>query len=353
MKKKIIIFSTALVILACVIVMALLGFKLVDTIMYSSFYDVANDEFYIPGLLDGFVPQGFEYMENKRVFLACGYMSDEGEPSRIYVIDEDGEEFYYTELYESVTSVPYTGHTGGIAYFDDYVYITGDKGIDVFDLNSILDKTVEIAPKLGTIDTSAFKMDPAFCFVYDDQLYVGSFHNGEEYKDPEEHKINIEGRDNNNATMLSFPLRVSQKTNYCVEKTPSALYSIPNKVQGVCIVPEVRDNSGKVLESAKMVLSTSYGMSASNIYVHDIDKIEGSTYGASISKEMIGVSIPLYVVDQQTLVNSLEAPPMSEEIVYLDGKIWIMNESASSKYIFGKFTTGNTLFSVNYPFPKD
>ena len=68
---------------------------------------------------------------------------------------------------------------------------------------------------------------------------------------------------------------------------------------------------------------------------------------------MIGVSVPLYVIDSKTLVDTIEAPPMAEEIVYLDGKIWIMNESASNKYIFGKFTTGNTLFSVNYPFPKD
>ena len=349
MKKKIIIFSTVLVILACVIVMALLGFKLVDTIMYSSFYDIANDEFYIPDLLDGFVPQGFDYMESERVFLACGYMSDEDEASRIYVIDEDGEEYYYTELAESVTSKPYTGHTGGIAYFGDYVYITGSDGVDVFDLNAILDKSVQVAPKLGTVDMSAYKMDPAFCFIYNEELYVGSFHDGESYKDPEEHKIDIDGRDKNNATMLSFPLRAGDKSTYCVATTPNAIYSIPDMAQGACVIPEVLDNNGKVLESAKLVLSTSYGMSASNIYIHDIKKIEENTYPATISKEMIGVSVPLYVIDSQTLVDTIEAPPMAEEIVYLDGKIWIMNESASNKYIFGKFTTGNTLFSVNYP----
>ena len=32
---------------------------------------------------------------------------------------------------------------------------------------------------------------------------------------------------------------------------------------------------------------------------------------------------------------------MAEELVYKDGKVYIMNESASSKYIFGKFTSGN------------
>ena len=339
MKKKIIIFSTVLVILACLVALALLGFKLVDTIMYGSFYNIANDEFYIPGLMEGFVPQGFDYIESERVFLACGYMDSDDEPSRIYVIDEDGEEFYYTELTDSVTSVPYMGHTGGIAYFGDYVYITGSDGIDVFDLNVILDKSVKTAQRLGTVDTSRFGMDPAFCFVYDEQLYVGSFHDGESYKDPEKHKINIDGRDNNNATMLSFPLRPGFVANYCVSTEPNALYSIPDKVQGVCMVGD-----------DKIALSTSYGMSASNIYVHDVKKIEENTYNAQLSKNMIGVSVPLYIIDSKTLVDTVEAPPMAEEIIYLDGKIWIMNESASSKYIFGKFTTGNTLFSFEYPF---
>ena len=66
MKKKIIILSTVLVILAAVLVVALLCFKLVDTIKYSSFYDIAENEFYIPDLMDGYVPQGFEYMEKER-----------------------------------------------------------------------------------------------------------------------------------------------------------------------------------------------------------------------------------------------------------------------------------------------
>ena len=63
------------------------------------------------------------------------------------------------------------------------------------------------------------------------------------------------------------------------------------------------------------------------------------------------MDVPLYYEDSASLVESdtVEAPPMSEEIVYLDGKIWIMNESACNKYIFGKLTTGNYLYSVEYP----
>lgn len=341
MKKKIIIISTVLVVAAAVLVVALLCFKLVDSIMYSSFYDVAEDEFYIPDLMDGYVPQGFEYMKEEKVFLSCGYMSNEEDASRVYVIDRDGEEYYYTELVTDLLK-PYTGHTGGIAYYGEYVYITGDEGIDVFSLEDILTKSTEKAPKLGTVNTKDFGVDPAYCFIYDDQLYTGNFHNGENYVAPESQKLNIEGRDKNNAVMLCFDLHTQQyRNNYYVSQTPVALYSMPDKVQGVCVI-----------EGQGIAISASYGMSASNIYVHKMDKVKEITY--PYAEAMIGVkNIPLYVIDSKTLDSQLEAPPMSEEIIYLDGKIWIMNESASNAYIFGKFTTGNYLYSVEYPFPAE
>lgn len=350
MKKKIIIISTVLVILAVILAISLLCFKLVDAISYSSFYNVAEDEFYIPDLVDGFVPQGFAYMEEEKAFLACGYMSNGKDASRVYVISEDGDEYYYTELSQAAMKENYVGHAGGIAYYEEYVYIAGDTGIDIFSLEAILDEDVERTPLINTVDTSKYNVDPAFCFVEDDQLFVGNFHNGEENKAHENHKLTANDRDANSAVMLSYSLLSSYSdSNYYIALHPNALYSMPDKVQGVCIIPEKRNEEGKVVQSSKLVLSTSYGMNASYIYVHDTAKIAEKTYPGA--KEMIGSehNVPLYVIDSYTLVDTIEAPPMSEEIVYLDGKIWIMNESASNKYVFGKFTTGNYLFSVEYP----
>lgn len=349
MKKKIIILSTVLVVLAVILVLALLCFKLVDAIMYSSFYDIAEDEFYIPDLMDGFVPQGFKYMPEEKVFLACGYMANGKDASRVYVISEDGDDYYYTELTKAYVKENYLGHTGGIAYYEEYIYITGSDGIDVFDLGDIIDRNTSTTPLLGTVDTSKYNVDPAFCFIDGESLFVGNFYDGEDYLTHENHKLKIEGRDENNAVLLSFSLLDAyEESNYYIAPQPNAVYSIPDKVQGMCVIPARYGADGKVLSSGKLVVSTSYGISASNIYIHDVSKIAETTYNKS--KEMIGVeNIPLYVVDSKTLVETIEAPPMAEEIVYHNGKIWIMNESASNKYIFGKFTTGNYLYAFEYP----
>ena len=59
--------------------------------------------------------------------------------------------------------------------------------------------------------------------------------------------------------------------------------------------------------------------------------------------------IPLYVMGEADLFRTVSAPPMAEELVYLDGKVYVMNESASNKYVFGRFLSGTyvSAFKVN------
>ena len=54
--------------------------------------------------------------------------------------------------------------------------------------------------------------------------------------------------------------------------------------------------------------------------------------------------VPLYYLESSILQKTVKAPPMAEELVYQDGKILIMNESASDKYIFGKLTRGKYVY---------
>ena len=59
-------------------------------------------------------------------------------------------------------------------------------------------------------------------------------------------------------------------------------------------------------------------------------------------------NIPLYYLDSSCLVNEVKAPPMSEELVCLDGRIIVFCESACNKYVFGKLTTGYDIYGYNY-----
>lgn len=79
-----------LIILAVIVALALLfiaGYNIYQKISYREFNKVSEKEFKIPGLSDGFVPQGITWVENdgkEGMYLVCGYMSD-GSASRIYI----------------------------------------------------------------------------------------------------------------------------------------------------------------------------------------------------------------------------------------------------------------------------
>ena len=94
----------------------------------------------------------------------------------------------------------------------------------------------------------------------------------------------------------------------------------------------------------QIVLSTSWGLSTSKLYFYDMLYIEG--YNDTILVDDLPLTV--YNLDSKCLKKTLELPPMAEEIVYKDGKIYVLNESACKKYIFGKFLSANNLYSYNY-----
>jgi hypothetical protein len=51
----------------------------------------------------------------------------------------------------------------------------------------------------------------------------------------------------------------------------------------------------------------------------------------------LGKDVPVYALDSASLVKDSKIAPMSEEIVIIDNQLYVMCESASTKYIFGNF----------------
>ncbi len=337
MKKILKVLGIILAVLILLVVLALLGFKAYDGIKYKDFYSISDKEIPVPGINDDFVPQGFEYYAEDDLFFSSGYMSS-GEGSRIYVIDREGNS-YYTELCFADGGL-YVGHAGGVTYNGELLYVADFEGVDVFKLSDILDKNTSTAKQVCRIDT--FGLVPAFCLMAEGEsgreLLVGSFHDEESYPtDKKFHMITPAG-DDNRGTIISYALS-SETQSGVDESAPTSVYSLPSHVQGVTVVGD------------QIALSTSFGLSPSQLYFHDIDKIK-STRSMGYGKETFGVDIPLYHIDSSSLTDTVTAAPMSEEMIYLNGKLWIMNESACNKYIFGKITSGARVRSFKYPFEK-
>ena len=325
-------FKGVLCVLVCLFTGAfsLVGLVFVgEKVFFADFYfgdlEIENT---VPGLWTGFVPQGFDQLEDG-TYLMSGYDKDSGKPSSVYVITE--EDGVRCDLYNADGSA-YTSHAGGVAHFGEYMYVANNNGeetatCDMFLLSDVLDGD----GKATVCDSFFVPNRLAYCAVYDGKLYGGAFYKEDsQYKTPDEHKLTTPCGDKNTSLMMVYTL--DESTGKLQSETPDQIYSTTSKVQGMCLTA-----------SGNIVLSTSFGLSPSYLYRYDLSKAKTGTFTFN------GTDVPLAYLDSDCLVQSLKCPPMSEGLEYKDGKVILFFESASMKYLFGKVT--GAYFIYGYPMP--
>ena len=238
-------------------------------IFYNRFMKNAEKIARIPGLGDGFIPQGFCYSDALGAWLSCGYFDDA--PSRIYVIGTDGKLIKSLALRRE-NGDDYTGHAGGISASGEHVWISN-------------------------------------------YFWIGEYHSGEKYKTRDEnHKTTPDGSEYG-ALIYGYARDDSMPYGTDPEKPVIAL-SVRDIVQGFCVTA-----------SGKYVLSTSAGLASSHLYIYDctgVTPTDSVSYG--------GRDIPLYYLDSNTLTDTVTLPHMSEDLDYHDGKVCIAFEAGARKY---------------------
>lgn len=295
-------------------------FSIGENIVFFKFYKNAEKAFKIPGLWSGSVPQGFEYIDDTHTFLYTGYQKDKVSPTLVYIMPDDGEGEAHEVKLVNADGSAYTGHAGGITVYEDTVFVAGHNGVDLFNTVDLLDGD-DKATMVGKLDID---FDVAFVEVNNGKLYLGNFYREVDYETPEHHHMTTPCGDKNTAVIYEFTL--DSETNLPVSFVPDMVYSIRDAIQGL-----VFDDEGR------MILSSSWGLSKSHIYVYE--KPEFFVEDAfDVSANDTTYKADLCYLDANSLKDDIVAPPMAEEMVYLDGKLYIMNEAASMKYIFGKIT---------------
>ena len=288
------------------------------TILYAHFFGNAEGMFRIPGLMDGFVPQGFHYVQEQNVYLISGYMKDHS-ASRIYIRDGVGK-IRVVELLAQDGSA-YVEHAGGVTVNGDFVYMPSQMGVDVFSLADLLDD--DTAVMLGKI---AGEYDTDCITFHDGYLYVGDFYHGGVYETPEAHHVTTPAGDTNQAIIAVY--KADGTAAFGIAPQPVAAISIREKVQGIGFT-----------QDGQMVLSTSYGIAHSGLWFYELEENRQG------SLEMMGQEVPLYYLDSENLVKHVEMPPMSEEVVCKDGKVYVLFESACTKYLFGNLIRGTHVYA--------
>lgn len=324
--------KVCLIILAVIVGLALvlvIGVRMYFRLPVSDYYKNSEKAFVIPGLSDGMTHQGLCYDAQSNEFYITGYRSD-GKASQVSVVGRDsGKEVKRLWLANTDGSV-FDGHVGGITVNGKYVYVADEEGLVVYSRDDIANaQNGDTVRALGLFSTAAGgdSLKVAFVHATADTVYVGEFYREENYPTPDSHKHTTAAGDNNPALILAYKLDSSAE--FGIGSQIEKAYSVPGLVQGMCV-----DENGRIY------LSTSYAVAFSHIYIYDAPKQNGTI-------AVLGQSVPLFELDSSSMVKDIKAAPMAEEIVIVDGKLYTMCESATDKYIFGKFTSAKYCYATD------
>jgi len=319
--------------LAAAAALLLLGVRLYFRLPVGAYYRASERGFLIPDCGDNFVAQGLDYDEDRDRFLVTGYQKD-GIASPIYLVAPGAREAEKTVRMYLPDGSLYTGHAGGIAQNGDFVYVADGerRRLLVFAYQDILDAPdgagVAAAGTFSTAVSDTDYIGPAFVAVDGDKLVVGEFYREPEYPTPDSHKVSTQAGDYQQALAVVYQL--DGQAEYGIAPVPVMACSLPDAAQGMCF------------DKGSAYVSTSWGASFSRIYRYDMDRLEPQETIA-----LLGMELPLYAMDSAALTAVGKLPPMSEEIVIVDGRMYTMCESASNKYIFGKFTSAEWCYATD------
>ena len=311
------------------VVVAILLFNLFLNIKLFEFYSTSVSIGDVPGLNDGGVQQGLDYVADKDTLLASCYMTDKS-ASRIYVT-KDGKTSFTALKNEDGSD--YTGHVGGICHNGNYFYVGKSGGLKVFKLDDILGGGE--AKAIGDVD---LVNTASWCTVYDGVVYAGTFSDvtTPAYAPAPEFIIeNPKVSGEANCSIISaYKLSDGDDATFGIDNSkPINIFSIIGCVQG-----------GVFNKDGNLILSTSYGIALSGFHFYDMKKASENKLTYTHSD---GQTYEMIFLGTDSLTKKLEGPPMAEELVIINDKLYVMNESASAKYIFGNLIGGRELYAVD------
>jgi hypothetical protein len=317
---------------------------------YSDFDDF-SEEFEIPGLSENFAPQGMTYYSN--YFFVSGYMND-GSASRVYVVyrtttnnvNTYSNRGYFTLKYKDgwnkgeSTDTVYRGHAGGIATDGQTIWITSDSTVYTLKYSSTSDLRKSSSTADNTVDLTFeakfnANCNASFAYYYSSTLYVGEFYRKGNYETDASHRFKDENGTQYNAVYFEFTTNsgansfgvTSAKTDpngNSIGAVPKYAVAIPDRVQGMSIANNT------------VVFSQSYGLANSHMLTYKYSSTRSSYLTESDNTikwnegKATEYDVPVYFLSEQ--VNDYTIPCMSEGLCTYNSRVYVLFESAASKY---------------------
>lgn len=294
---------------------------------YADFLASSEKGFLVPALKETMIPQGMDIWRERGWIMISGYFpsAEISDCSVIVAIDmETGA--YVGEYYLTNTDgTPHTSHAGGVAITDKDIYIANGSTLFRVPLTEVLNAGQ--CGKITIADSFKVPVRASFCNYSEGYIWVGDFQYGSSY--PTDRFRYMQNRDGKLFCAWTVGYKVDTTTENGISAeamagadyaTPDIIFSMTERIQGFAITEKT------------VALSQSYGRNnKSTIYLFE------NPMGTEAHKlvTLNGKSVPLYFLDGKTPSKSVVAPPMSEGLAAMEGKLYILFESGADKYANG------------------
>jgi hypothetical protein len=298
------------------------GFK-IDKEKYPVFYNNSKPMFEIPGLKQGIIPQGICYSKENNLVIISGYHQGKA-PSVLFLVDYDSGKLIKTVILNTIDGDNNYSHVGGLATFEDNLWITDNYKIYTYSINELLN-TSDMST-IKPIATNSTEVKADFANFSNNVLWVGEYYYKNIYTTKTNHKIQVNDYEENNALLFGYKIKDNNKIDYTA---PDMVVSIPDRVQGIAI-----NSAGNIIISQSF-----WSFQPSNIATYEnIFSNKTEKYFNVNNKK-----IPLWYLEDKNQISNMISPPMVEGIENVNDNIIVLFESSSNYY---KFYTKDIISSV-------
>lgn len=288
---------------------------------YANYFSEFTSDFTVPGLYEGFIPQGICYSTNGS-YIISGYFEDGALPSVLISIDADsGKLKNYCSL-KNIDGSDYYGHAGGIACSGDYIFITSDG--ECYTMNSEAFNNAKSGSSVHFESKFKITTEGSFATYYEGVLWIGDFiESSDDARKAVERITTLESGETFYAYCEGYTLENGLPSVEKINSTadgyiPDHMIAIPEQVQGMSFT-----------KTGKIIFSTSYGRrNDSVIYIFNDIFLTNRVGTVNID----GCEIDLLACSSEQLYETLIAPPMAEGITSDGDTLCMIFESGASKY---------------------
>lgn len=299
--------------------------------MYNNFYAAGELSVLVPGLTQGFVPQGLSYLPGQNWMIIAGYSSNKNVSSVIFAVDLATGELVREAHLQYADGSQYVGHAGGVAVTEKNIFIANNNHIYRISLEKFLG--LDASANCPFDEEIPVPSRSSYCGYSDGILWVGEFQFDPEYKTDRSHWYkNEDGR--YKAWLIGYKLDQTQEN----ELNPAALAG--ETATPDYIISTTERIQGMTMHDNQFYLSQSYGRRAASTLIRYQNVLEADPREYV---ELNGTQVPLWCLNKSLQTGALLMPPASECLVTVDGDVYVLFETAAEKYMDPKNPSSNPM----------